>query len=254
MGWRQTTSALSKEEQATLLEELLRTGVMKEEDRLLCSMLMPDRVQRMLEVLNTRTNHITVLTEGVDDPHNQSAVLRSADAFGVQTLHVVEGRAKFKPNSIIAKSADRWVDVVEHASIEEAIEQLKADGYQILATALSEEAIPLEDVDVSKPTVLLFGNEHHGVSERALAKADGNFVIPMQGYVQSLNISVAAAISLYDVTTRARHIVTEGYGLSIEDKQRVFKNWMVRSLPKRSLGVYKQKGLHAFERETGKSE
>ncbi|TCI25761.1 MULTISPECIES: RNA methyltransferase [unclassified Exiguobacterium] len=254
MGWRQTTSALSQEEQATLLEELLRTGVMKEEDRLLFSMLMPDRVKRMQDVLNTRTNHITVLTEGVDDPHNQSAVLRSADAFGVQTLHVVEGRAKFKPNSIIAKSADRWVDVVEHASIEEAIDQLKADGYQILATALSEEAIPLEDVDVSKPTVLLFGNEHHGVSEQALAKADGNYVIPMQGYVQSLNISVAAAISLYDVTTRARHIVTEGYGLSIEDKQRVFKNWMVRSLPKRSLGVYKQKGLNAFERETGKSE
>lgn len=254
MGWRQTTSALSKEEQDALLEELLKTGVMMEEDRLLFSMLMPDRVQRMLEVLNTRTNHITILTEGVDDPHNQSAVLRSADAFGVQTLHVVEGRAKFKPNSIIAKSADRWVDVVEHVSIDDAIDRLKADGYQVLATALSEEAIPLEDIDVSKPTVLLFGNEHHGVSKQALAKADGNYVIPMQGYVQSLNISVAAAISLYDVTTRARHIVKQGYELSIEDKQRVFKNWMVRSLPKRSLGVYKQKGLNAFERETGKSD
>lgn len=254
MGWRQTTSALSKEEQAELLNELLDTGIMKEEDRLLFSMLMPDRVKRMYEVLNTRTNHITVLTEGVDDPHNQSAVLRSADAFGVQTLHVVEGRAPFKPNSIIAKSADRWVDVVEHASIEEAIDGLKAKGYQVLATALSEEAVPLEDIDVSIPTVLLFGNEHVGVSEKALAMADGNYVIPMQGYVQSLNISVAAAISLYDVTTRARHLVTENYDLTIEDKARVFKNWMIKSLPKRSLGVYKQKGLNPFERETGESE
>ncbi|MFN4213842.1 TrmH family RNA methyltransferase [Exiguobacterium sp.] len=254
MGWRQTTSALSKEEQAVLLDELLQTGVLKEEDRLLYGLLMPDRVKRMYDVLALRTNHITILTEGVDDPHNQSAVLRSADAFGVQTLHVVEGRAKFKPNSIIAKSADRWVDVVEHPSIEEAIDRLKADGYQVFATALSEEAIPLEDVDVTKPTVLLFGNEHHGVSERALAKADGNYIIPMQGYVQSLNISVAAAISLYDVTTRARHVVTEGYGLTVAEKQRVLKDWMVKSLPKRSLGVYKQKGLTAFERETGKSE
>ncbi|MCT4783095.1 MULTISPECIES: TrmH family RNA methyltransferase [Exiguobacterium] len=254
MGWRQTTSALSKEEQASLLDELLQTGILKEEDRLLYELLMPDRVKRMYDVLALRTNHITILTEGVDDPHNQSAVLRSADAFGVQTLHVVEGRAKFKPNSIIAKSADRWVDVVEHPSIEEAIDRLKADGYQVFATALSEEAIPLEEVDVTKPTVLLFGNEHHGVSERALAKADGNYVIPMQGYVQSLNISVAAAISLYDVTTRARHIVTEGYGLTVPEKQRVLKDWMVKSLPKRSLGVYKQKGLTAFERETGKSE
>ncbi|MCT4794418.1 MULTISPECIES: TrmH family RNA methyltransferase [Exiguobacterium] len=254
MGWRQTTSALSKEEQAALLEELLQSGLLLEEDRLLYSMLMPDRVKRMQEVLALRTNHITILTEGVDDPHNQSAVLRSADAFGVQTLHVVEGRAKFKPNSIIAKSADRWVDVVEHPSIEDAIDRLKADGYQVLATALSEEAVPLEDIDVSKPTVLLFGNEHHGVSDQALAKADGNYMIPMQGYVQSLNISVAAAISLYDVTTRARHVVTEGYGLKVEDKQRILKNWMVKSLPKRSLGVYKQKGLSAFERETGKSE
>ncbi|MCC5892811.1 RNA methyltransferase [Exiguobacterium sp.] len=254
MGWRQTTSALSKEEQAVLLDELLQTGILKEEDRLLYGLLMPDRVKRMYDVLALRTNHITILTEGVDDPHNQSAVLRSADAFGVQTLHVVEGRAKFKPNSIIAKSADRWVDVVEHPSIEEAIDRLKADGYQVFATALSEEAIPLEDVDVTKPTVLLFGNEHHGVSERALAKADGNYIIPMQGYVQSLNISVAAAISLYDVTTRARHVVTEGYGLTIAEKQRVLKDWMVKSLPKRSLGVYKQKGLTAFERETGKSE
>ncbi|MFO7176897.1 hypothetical protein QJS77_15825, partial [Enterococcus faecium] len=67
-------------------------------------------------------------------------------------MHVVEGRAKFKPNSIIAKSADRWVDVVEHGSIEEAIDALKESGYQVYATALSEEAIPLEEVDVSKPT------------------------------------------------------------------------------------------------------
>lgn len=253
MGWRQTTSALTKEEQTELVEELMQTGVLKSEDRPLYDMLMPDRIKRMYEVLNTRTNHITILTEGVDDPHNQSAVLRSADAFGVQTLHVVEGRAKFKPNSIIAKSADRWVDVVEHGSIEEAIDRLKARGYQVYATALSEEAIPLEDVDVSKPTVLLFGNEHNGVSDRALAKADGNFVIPMQGYVQSLNISVAAAISLYDVTTRARHIVSEGYELPVEDKVRVFKDWMVKSLPKRSLGLYKQKGVGAFERETGDS-
>lgn len=251
MGWRQTTSALTKEEQIELVEELLQTGVLKPEDRPLYELLMPDRVKRMYEVLNLRTNHITILTEGVDDPHNQSAVLRSADAFGVQTLHVVEGRAPFKPNSIIAKSADRWVDVVEHASIEEAIDRLKADGYQVYATALSEEAIPLEDVDVSKPTVLLFGNEHSGVSDKALAKADGNFVIPMQGYVQSLNISVAAAISLYDVTTRARHIVSEGYRLPVDDQARIFKDWMIKSLPKRSLGMYKQKGIDAFKRETG---
>lgn len=254
MGWRQTTSALTKDEQIELKEELLQKGVLQEDDLPLYEMLMPDRIKRMYEVLNTRTNHITILTEGVDDPHNQSAVLRSADAFGVQTLHVVEGRAKFKPNSIIAKSADRWVDIVEHGSIEEAIDALKEDGYQVYATALSEEAIPLEEVDVSKPTVLLFGNEHSGVSEAALKKADGNFVIPMQGYVQSLNISVAAAISLYDVTTRSRHIVTEGYELPVEDQARIFKDWMVKSLPKRTLGLYKQKGIAAFERETGNSE
>ena len=253
MGWRQTTSALSKEEQAELRHTLLTEGVLQEEDCLLYDLLMPDRIKRMYDVLATRTDHITVLTEGVDDPHNQSAVLRSADAFGVQTLHVVEGRAPFKPNSIIAKSADRWVDVVEHASIGDAIDRLQADGYQVLATALSDEAMPLEAIDVTKPTVLLFGNEHSGVSAEALAKADGNFIIPMQGYVQSLNISVAAAIALYDVTTRARHLVApEAYALPQRAQARIFKEWMVKSLPKRSLGVYKQKGLTAFARETGK--
>lgn len=253
MGWRQTTSALSREEQHALLSELIETGILAEEDRPLFHFLMPDRVQRMYEALQARTNHITILTEGVDDPHNQSAIIRSADAFGVQTMHVVTGRAAFKPNSIIAKSADRWVDIVHHDTIGEAIDELKAKGYQVLATALSDEAIPLEQVDVSKPTVLLFGNEHDGVSADALAKADGNYLVPMQGYVQSLNVSVAAAISLYDTTTRARHVVPKNdYTIPKPEQKRIFRKWLVQSLPKKTLGVYRSKGLNAFRKEEGK--
>jgi tRNA (guanosine-2'-O-)-methyltransferase len=221
---------MSAEEAKAFIEKLKAEGLLTEENRIVWEMIVPERLKRMYDVLNRRTRYITVLTEGVDDPHNQSAVLRSAEAFGVQDVFIVTGKAPFRPNKFVTRNADKWLTVQQKPDIETAINDLQAKGYQVFASYLGEGTIPLQDIDLSKPTALLFGNEHSGVSEEAVRLADGKFIIPMQGFVQSFNISVAAALSLYDVTERARKIAGERYYLTREEKKEIYEKWMMDTL------------------------
>lgn len=224
---------MTKEEERQWLEERMAEGLLTEENRMLWEMILPSRLKRMYDVLSERTRYIMILTEAVDDPHNQAAVLRSAEAFGIQDIHVVAGAAPFEPNKWVTRHADKWLTVHKHSSIEQAVRHLQQNGYQVYASYLGEGTIPLEQINVSKPTVLLFGNEHRGVSEEALALADGKFIIPMNGFVQSFNISVAAAISLYDVTKRAKQEGNGRYYLSPAEKKEIYEHWMKLSLSPR---------------------
>lgn len=224
---------MTKEEERQWIEERMAEGLLTEENRMLWEMILPSRLKRMYDVLKERTRYITILTEAVDDPHNQAAVLRSAEAFGIQDVFVVTGRAPFEPNKFVTKHADKWLTIHQKPDIQTAIKDLKAKGYQVFASYLGEGTVPLEQINVSKPTVLLFGNEHRGVSEEALALADGKFIIPMNGFVQSFNISVAAAISLYDVTSRAKQIAKERYYLPLAEKKELYEHWMMLSLSPR---------------------
>jgi tRNA (guanosine-2'-O-)-methyltransferase len=221
---------MSAEEAKAFIEKLKAEGLLTEENRIVWEMIVPERLKRMYDVLNRRTRYITVLTEGVDDPHNQSAVLRTAEAFGLQDVFVVAGKAPFRPNKFVTRNADKWLTVHQKPDIETAIKDLQARGYQVFASYLGEGTIPLQEIDLSKPTALLFGNEHSGVSEEAIRLADGKFIIPMQGFVQSFNISVAAALSLYDVTERARKIAGERYYLTLEEKKEIYEKWMMDTL------------------------
>ncbi|MGG3956183.1 RNA methyltransferase [Bhargavaea massiliensis] len=224
---------MAKEEEQQWLAQRIEEGLLTDDNRLLWEMILPSRLKRMYDVLSERTRYITILTEAVDDPHNQAAVLRSAEAFGIQDVHVVTGAAPFEPNKWVTRHADKWLTVHKHSSIEQAIRHLQQNGYQVYASYLGEGTIPLEQINVSKPTVLLFGNEHRGVSEEALALADGKFIIPMNGFVQSFNISVAAAISLYDVTKRAKQEGNGRYYLSLAEKKEIYEHWMKLSLSPR---------------------
>ncbi|RAK20531.1 tRNA (guanosine-2'-O-)-methyltransferase [Anoxybacillus vitaminiphilus] len=221
---------MSSEEAKAFIEKLKAEGLLTEENRIVWEMIVPERLKRMYDVLNRRTRYITVLTEGVDDPHNQSAVLRTAEAFGLQDVFVVTGKAPFRPNKFVTRNADKWLNIYQKPDIATAIKDLQASGYQVFASYLGEETIPLKEMDLSKPTALLFGNEHSGISEEAIRLADGKFMIPMQGFVQSFNISVAAALSLYDVTERARKIAGERYYLTREEKKEIYEKWMMDTL------------------------
>jgi tRNA (guanosine-2'-O-)-methyltransferase len=159
--------------------------------------LVPERKARIDAVVAERTRTLTVVMEAFCDPQNVNAVLRTCEAFGVQALHAVDGPMKpYDRNKKISQNADKWLDVRRRTSTRECLEALRADGFAIYATHLGPGARALADLSFAGKVALVFGNEHRGVSDEALGLADATFAIPMRGFVQSLNVSVAAAITL----------------------------------------------------------
>lgn len=162
--------------------------------------MTPERSEKLNRVLSKRQPDITVVLENVFDPHNISAVMRTCDAVGVQDIYILNTRIprhkKWGPRS--SSSAAKWLTVHQFENAEECFAQLRKNYAVILTTHLSDDAVSLYDTDLTKPTALVFGNEHSGVSDEIRALADGNFIIPQSGIIQSLNISVACAVSLYE--------------------------------------------------------
>ncbi len=165
--------------------------------------LEPERKARIDAVVANRTRTLTVVMEAFCDPQNVNAVLRTCEAFGVQALHVVEGPMKpYDRNRKISQNADKWLDVRRWSSTRACLEHLRAEGYVVYVTHLDERARPLGALPFAGKVALVFGNEHRGVSEEALALAHASYAIPMRGFVQSLNVSVAAAISIATAVER----------------------------------------------------
>ena len=163
------------------------------------------RRRRMRDVLARRQPDLTVVIENVHDPHNVSAVLRSCEAVGVLAVHLVytvEERPEL--SRITSASAVKWLDVVHHPDLPACYAALRARGFAIYATHLGVASRDLYDLDLTAPVALVFGNEQRGVSDEALELADGSVVIPMMGMVQSLNVSVACAVSLYEALRQRR--------------------------------------------------
>jgi tRNA (guanosine-2'-O-)-methyltransferase len=165
------------------------------------------RERRVRQVLRRRQPDLTLVLENVHDPNNVSAVLRSCDAVGVLGVHLVY-TIEQAPAGAFARttsaSAAKWLEVTRHDSIAACYARLRADGLTILATGLAEEAIDLYDLDLRRPTAIVFGNEMRGVSAEGVAAADGVVTIPMLGMVQSLNISVACAVVLFEALRQRR--------------------------------------------------
>ncbi|AKL41652.1 tRNA guanosine-2'-O-methyltransferase [Serratia marcescens] len=149
-------------------------------------------------MLATRQPDLTVCLEQVHKPHNVSAIIRTADAVGVHQVHAVWPTTRMRTLVSSAAGSNSWVSVKTHRSIGDAVGHLKAQGMQILATHLSARAVDFREVDYTRPTCVLLGQEKTGITEEALALADQDIVIPMIGMVQSLNVSVASALILYE--------------------------------------------------------
>ncbi len=149
-------------------------------------------------MLATRQPDLTVCLEQVHKPHNVSAIIRTADAVGVHQIHAVWPTTRMRTLVSSAAGSNSWVSVKTHRSIGDAVGHLKAQGMQILATNLSARAVDFREVDYTRPTCVLLGQEKTGITEEALALADQDIVIPMIGMVQSLNVSVASALILYE--------------------------------------------------------
>ncbi|AGO57606.1 hypothetical protein ALQ63_01357 [Serratia plymuthica] len=166
--------------------------------------MSPERYARICEMLATRQPDLTVCLEQVHKPHNVSAIIRTADAVGVHQVHAVWPTSRMRTLVSSAAGSNSWVNVKTHRTISDAVTHLKDQGMQILATHLSARAVDFREVDYTRPTCVLLGQEKTGITEEALALADQDIIIPMIGMVQSLNVSVASALILYEAQ-RQRH-------------------------------------------------
>ena len=159
--------------------------------------MSPERYQRIRSVLEKRQTDLTVCLENVHKPHNVSAIVRTCDAVGIHQVHTVWEK-KYQIRRGTAMGSQDWVRQTNHDNISDAMHTLKAQNMQVLVTHLSDTAVDFRDIDYTKPTAILFGQEKYGATDEAIAMADQDIVIPMMGMVQSLNVSVAAALVLYE--------------------------------------------------------
>lgn len=169
-------------------------------------------------LVKNRTRHICVVLEDVFQSHNASAVLRSCDCFGVQDVHVIEDRNRYAPNSDVSMGSDKWVDYYKHPNIRQTYDELRAKGYRIVATLPHENDTMITDLDISRPTALVFGTELTGLTKEAVDYADAYVKVPMYGFTESFNISVCAALSLFCLTEKMRADASIHWQLGEEDQ------------------------------------
>jgi tRNA (guanosine-2'-O-)-methyltransferase len=157
------------------------------------------RISRIEEVLRKRQPDLSVVMENIHDPHNVSAMLRSCDATGVMEVQLLYSDEEFpKLGRKSSASANKWIGRRKFRSVDECYAALKEEGYTILATKLTEKAQSLFDLNLTAKVAFVFGNEHRGVSDEAASKADALVRIPMAGMIQSLNVSVACAVCVFE--------------------------------------------------------
>jgi tRNA (guanosine-2'-O-)-methyltransferase len=190
----------------------------------------PRRLARLRQALEHRQPGLTVVLENIHDPHNVSAILRSCDAVGVhgvELLYTIERFPRIGKKS--SSSASKWVGTRRHTSVADCFATLRSEGFQILATRVGAGTRSLYDSSLSGPTAFVLGNEHRGVSDEAAEMADACIHIPMMGLIESLNVSVAAAVCLYEAlrqrTTAGMYAVPQ---IPPDRLEELFHEWTVR--------------------------
>lgn len=198
---------------------------------LLSPELTNERRSRMQKIAALRTNHIQVVLQDIHDPHNISACLRSAEAFGVLEAHVVTMRKRYSP-STAARGVHRWLNIHRYNDVNSAVIGLKDQGLLLAAGYPDASAVPLDQVPLDQPIAVIFGNEHEGVHKSWREHIDIPFTIPMSGFVESLNISVSCAISLYSLTQRAQQTIpATSYYLDEQQRQKLLNRWACQQFP-----------------------
>lgn len=183
--------------------------------------MTPERLTRINTMLDKRQPDLTVCMEGLHKAHNLAAVVRTCDAIGVSDVHAVWKSEEAEVRGGSAAGSQNWIDVHNYHKTADAIAALKAQGMQVLVTNLSDTAVNFTEIDYTKPTAIILGQEKFGTSAEALALADQDIMVPMVGMVQSLNVSVACSVVLYEAQ-RQRQIagMYDTPKLSYERRQR----------------------------------
>jgi len=190
------------------------------------------RANLFREILDKRTRHFAIALEDIFQPHNANAVIRSADCFGIQDIVTIETINSFEPSRGVSKGAIKWIDRTSFDNFEDAFALARKNGYQIVATTPHTEDCNLDDFDISKKSMFFFGAEKKGISEKTKAEADVFLKIPMQGFTESLNISVSAAIIMQQLTQKMRASETINWQLTDLEKEALFLDWTKKSVPR----------------------
>lgn len=196
--------------------------------------MTPERRQRIESTACARQNDLTVFMERVHKPHNLAAVLRTCDAVGIQQAHAVPGDHGLPALNHTSQGAQRWIDLHRHPDTPAAMNALKAAGFACYAAHFSDRAVDFRSLDYTRPTALVLGTEKFGVSDEALALCDGEVIIPMVGMTQSLNVSVAAAVILYEAQRQRSDAGMYAPRAPDESPQReLIERWVARDLARR---------------------
>ena len=192
-----------------------------------------ERQAKIERILHQRTRYLTVMVEDFYLSQNASAVLRTSEGLGIQDLHIVENENSFKLNRDVTRGANKWLTLQQYNAegrnnTADCCEVLRQKGYKLAATCPHEGAFAPEDLPLDKPIALLMGSEHKGLSDYALEYADYGVKIPMDGFLESFNVSVSAAVCLYVLTRRLKQ---QGipWQLSDEEKTHLRLDWLTMS-------------------------
>jgi tRNA (guanosine-2'-O-)-methyltransferase len=180
--------------------------------------------------IEQRTKHLTIVLEDIYQPQNASAALRSADCFGIQDVHIIENTNKYTINPDVVLGASKWLNLYfynkQNNNTEECLQTLKNKGYKIVATTPHINDVTIDKLDLNNKTALVFGTELTGISDTAMVMADEFVKIPMYGFTESFNISVSAAICMYETTKRLRNELSKDvWQLNENEKNEILLNW-----------------------------
>jgi len=185
------------------------------------------RIKKIRSVIETRQSSLTVVFENIHDPHNVSAILRTCDAAGIPKVKLIYNIERFpKIGRKSSASAIKWVEREKYKSVDECYNSLRKEGFRIFASQVSDDSKDIYDLDFTGYTAIVLGNENRGISEEAAKLADERFIIPMYGMVQSLNVSVSAAITIYEALRQRRlKGMYDQSELSDEQIEKEFNKW-----------------------------
>ena len=190
--------------------------------------ILPRRFERIKNVLNCRMNNLSVLVEDVNKPHNLSAILRTCDASGVFEANFISKNNLVKTFNSTAQGSQKWVKLNTHKNINSAVSELKQRGFNLYGTTLNNKSSDFRNFDYSKNTCFVLGAEKWGLSDELISKVDHSIFIPMRGMVQSLNVSVAASILLFEAIRQRKDkglLPKKGEGLEVKEYQKTLFEW-----------------------------
>ncbi|MFL2880485.1 TrmH family RNA methyltransferase [uncultured Prochlorococcus sp.] len=203
--------------------------------------ILPRRFERIKNVLNCRMKNLTVLVEAVNKPHNLSAILRTCDAAGVFEANFISEKDKVKTFNSTAQGSQKWVKLNNHETTISAVSELKKKGFKLYGTTLNERSTDYRNFNYSENTCFVLGAEKWGLSDQLISKVDESIFIPMSGMVQSLNVSVAASILLFEAIRQRESkslLPLKGEGLSAEEYEKTLFEWSYPEL----ASIYRKSG------------